>query len=89
MTSPLAAIIFDVDGTLAETEETHRAAFNRAFAEAELEWCWSEDAYRALLTTTGGRERIARDMLEQGTTPDPALVAALHARKNIISRTRR
>ena len=28
----LKALIFDVDGTLAETEEAHRAAFNRAFA---------------------------------------------------------
>lgn len=52
------AIIFDVDGTLAETEENHRKAFNRAFADAGLSWAWDQDLYRALLAVTGGKERI-------------------------------
>ncbi|UVO49865.1 HAD-IA family hydrolase [Sphingomonas sp. SUN019] len=78
----MQAIIFDVDGTLAETEETHRAAFNLAFAEAGYAWCWSPDDYTALLTTTGGRERIGRHMTEIGVSPDPAVIAALHVRKN-------
>lgn len=81
---PIEAIIFDVDGTLAETEEAHRTAFNRAFAEATLDWHWSVDDYRALLGTTGGRERIARYMAEQNLAPDTSLVAALHERKNVI-----
>jgi HAD superfamily hydrolase (TIGR01509 family) len=80
----LRAIIFDVDGTLAETEEAHRTAFNRAFGEAGKPWSWSQEDYRALLTTTGGKERIARYLDEQGMAPDPALVAALHARKNAL-----
>lgn len=80
----LRAIIFDVDGTLAETEELHRRAFNQAFAEAGENWCWSPDDYTALLTTTGGRERIARFMRESGLTPRPRAIAALHARKNRI-----
>jgi len=80
----LKAIIWDVDGTLAETEDAHRHAFNQAFAEAGLPWHWSEADYEALLTTTGGRERIARFMAETGLAPDPALVAALHPRKNAI-----
>ena len=78
----LKAIIFDVDGTLAETEETHRVAFNRAFAEGGLEWHWTQDEYRALLTTTGGKERIGRYLGECGHDPDAALIARLHARKN-------
>lgn len=78
----LRAIIFDVDGTLAETEETHRRAFNHAFAENGLAWHWTQADYAALLTTTGGRERIARHMAEWGLVPDPALVALLHAQKN-------
>lgn len=78
----LRAIIFDVDGTLAETEETHRAAFNRAFAEAGFDWCWSQQDYAALLTTTGGQERIGRYMAEIGLSPDAAMIAALHERKN-------
>ena len=54
----LQALIFDVDGTLAETEETHRAAFNWAFAEAGLEWHWDRRRYGGLLAVSGGRERI-------------------------------
>lgn len=60
----LEALIFDVDGTLAETEELHRRAFNEAFAQAGLRWTWTRDDYRALLKTTGGKERIARFMAE-------------------------
>lgn len=81
---PLKAVIFDVDGTLAETEETHRLAFNIAFAEAGKAWNWSEQDYAALLTTTGGRERITRYMAEIGLPPDPATVAAMHVRKNAL-----
>jgi HAD superfamily hydrolase (TIGR01509 family) len=80
----LKAIIFDVDGTLAETEEAHRRAFNLAFAQALRPWYWTSDDYGALLTTTGGRERIARYMAGIGLDPDPAAVAALHVRKNEI-----
>ena len=54
----LQALIFDVDGTLAETEELHRRAFNEAFAEAGLDWSWDKALYRELLKTTGGKERI-------------------------------
>jgi len=54
----LKALIFDVDGTLAETEEAHRAAFNRVFAGWGLDWHWSREEYRELLKTTGGKERI-------------------------------
>ena len=54
----LRALVFDVDGTLAETEEIHRLSFNRAFAESGLGWSWDRDLYRELLRTTGGRERI-------------------------------
>ncbi|TCP63229.1 HAD superfamily hydrolase (TIGR01509 family) [Rhodovulum bhavnagarense] len=55
----LNALIFDVDGTLAETEEIHRRAFNETFAEWGLDWNWSQDDYRVLLKTGGGKERIA------------------------------
>ena len=55
----IEALIFDVDGTLADTEEAHRMAFNTAFERYRLGWKWSRDAYRELLKTTGGKERIA------------------------------
>jgi HAD superfamily hydrolase (TIGR01509 family) len=54
----LHALIFDVDGTLADTEEQHRLAFNSAFERAGLPWRWDRPAYRALLRTPGGKERI-------------------------------
>lgn len=52
------AIIFDVDGTLADTEEAHRLAFNTAFAENQLDWNWDVALYDKLLKVTGGKERI-------------------------------
>ncbi|MGE5506751.1 MAG: HAD-IA family hydrolase [Actinomycetota bacterium] len=81
----LLALIFDVDGTLAETEEAHRDAFNQTFAEFGIAWTWDQPLYRQLLKTTGGKERIlayARDF-------DPAhkvegldaMVPRLHKRK--------
>ena len=55
---PPRALIFDVDGTLAETEELHRRAFNETFTEAGLDWSWDRPLYKELLKTTGGKERI-------------------------------
>lgn len=55
----LVALMFDVDGTLADTERHgHRVAFNRAFSEAGLDWEWSEATYGELLAVAGGKERI-------------------------------
>lgn len=54
----LKALIFDVDGTLAETEEAHRRAFNESFAAHGLDWHWRPEDYRRLLATTGGKERM-------------------------------
>lgn len=54
----LQALIFDVDGTLADTEETHRQAFNAAFIEFELWWDWSPERYTKLLAVSGGKERL-------------------------------
>ena len=80
----LDALIFDVDGTLAETEELHRRAFNAAFAEAGLGWLWSVGAYRDLLRTTGGKERIAVHAASIGLPLATQDIAALHARKTAI-----
>lgn len=57
--SQMQAMIFDVDGTLADTErDGHRVAFNRAFADAGLDWDWTAALYGELLAVTGGKERI-------------------------------
>ena len=52
------ALIFDIDGTYAETEETHREAFNLTFAEYDLPWSWDIPMYKKLLEVTGGKERM-------------------------------
>ena len=57
-TPSLQALIFDVDGTLADTEEVHRTAFNQAFAELGMDWHWDESLYTRLLDISGGKERI-------------------------------
>ena len=74
--SRIKALIFDVDGTLAETEEVHRQAFNRTFEEFDLDWHWDQTTYKQLLKVTGGRERMEHYALRQGSpVPD---CAALH-----------
>jgi HAD superfamily hydrolase (TIGR01509 family) len=75
------ALVFDVDGTLAETEEIHRASFNQAFAEHGLGWSWDRGLYRDLLRTTGGRERILEYARRVGADLD---ARSLHARKTAI-----
>lgn len=88
--SALRALLFDVDGTLAETErDGHRVAFNRAFADHGLPWHWSEPLYGELLQVAGGKERI--EHFARGQHPQwlarpaaAAAVAAIHRRKNRI-----
>lgn len=87
--SKLKALLFDVDGTLADTErDGHRIAFNRAFAEAGLDWDWPEDLYGELLAISGGKERMhhyLRHHVYAGGTPpvdESARIPDLHASKN-------
>jgi beta-phosphoglucomutase-like phosphatase (HAD superfamily) len=83
----LKALIFDVDGTLADTErDGHRPAFNTAFAELGLPWNWGEALYGELLEVTGGKERIRRyaERFDANflALPDvDARISALHAAK--------
>lgn len=61
----LKALIFDVDGTLADTEDAHLNAFNQAFADLELGWHWSQKDYSTLLEISGGKERIKQFWLQE------------------------
>ena len=79
------ALIFDVDGTLAETEELHREAFNRAFADEGLPYRWDQARYRGLLLVTGGRQRLEHFFAEStGLTgaQTAELAPRLHRAKN-------
>ncbi len=82
----LRALIFDVDGTLADTEEAHRLAFNAAFRDFGYDWSWDRGVYKSLLKVTGGRARIRHylserhpDMLEEPGLDD--LIVEIHKHK--------
>ena len=87
MKSDLEALIFDVDGTLADTErDGHRVAFNAAFDEYGIGWHWDIDLYGKLLAVTGGKERMhyyASEFLHNMNLPDnlEQLIPELHAAK--------
>jgi beta-phosphoglucomutase-like phosphatase (HAD superfamily) len=83
----LKALIFDVDGTLCETEHLHLHAFNQAFSEAQLDWHWDEELYTKLLTTAGGKERMRRyinEVLGQKPGAWADDITKIHARKTVI-----
>ncbi|MBI5259747.1 MAG: HAD-IA family hydrolase [Burkholderiales bacterium] len=88
--SQLQAILWDVDGTLAETErDGHRVAFNRAFEAKGLPWRWDEAHYGELLRVAGGRERLLHDMASRPDAPPLAdertrLARELHMSKNAL-----
>ena len=83
----IKAFIFDVDGTLADTERHgHRVAFNQAFDQFRIDWHWSEETYGELLAVTGGKERIAHFVRTHGKPESDRadldqLIKQLHAKK--------
>ncbi len=86
MPDSLRALIFDVDGTLADTErDGHRVAFNQAFADEGLTWRWDENVYGPLLQVAGGRERLLHYMADAlpawPLDEREALADQLHRRK--------
>jgi HAD superfamily hydrolase (TIGR01509 family) len=84
------AVLWDVDGTIAETErDGHRVAFNRAFGACGRSWHWSEARYGELLAIPGGRERLLHDMAGQPDAPErpqrrDALARRIHEAKNAL-----
>jgi HAD superfamily hydrolase (TIGR01509 family) len=85
----LQALIFDVDGTLADTELAHLAAFNQAFAQMGMDWRWDVPLYTHLLEVSGGKERIRAYWHGRGDMPRDiaggngvdAMVARIHELK--------
>jgi len=83
----LKGIIFDVDGTIADTEEIHRQAFNQTFEEFNIDWNWSVKAYRKILHISGGKERFRKFLnedlsLKKKVTDQESFVQELHKRKS-------
>ncbi len=88
--SHVKAVLWDVGGTIAETErDAHRVAFNRAFVACGLRWHWSDVRYGELLAISGGHERLLRDMSDRQDAPllpagRDALARRIHEAKNEI-----
>jgi HAD superfamily hydrolase (TIGR01509 family) len=88
--STLQALIFDVDGTIAETEEAHREAFNRIFANWDLNWRWDQRLYGDLLKVTGGKERLRHYVRTYNPTDaqrfidDDDLIVSMHREKTAL-----
>ncbi len=85
----LSAVIFDVDGTLADTEEAHRQAFNATFKEFGLPWHWDVELYVELLAVAGGKERLAHycrcvDPARLAQADGMDFIARLHQRKTRV-----
>ena len=81
----LSAVLWDVDGTLAESEhDGHLAAFNQAFEALSVPWRWSDAHYGELLRVPGGRERLLHDMQSQPDAP-----AAIPERSDLADRIHR
>jgi len=88
----LKGIIFDVDGTIADTEEIHRQAFNQTFDEFNLNWHWSVDDYRKILHISGGKERFKKfldedKVLKSKIEAPKRFVRELHKRKSQLYRS--
>jgi HAD superfamily hydrolase (TIGR01509 family) len=82
----LEALIFDLDGTMAETEELHRSAFNAAFIQLDLWWDWGPLTYAELLEVSGGVARLHRYI--ERLKASAAEKARLHATVPAIHRTK-
>lgn len=75
----MSAILFGSIGTIADTSELQRLAFNRAFEAHGLDWCWNREEYLTMLEKSGGQERIAEYASSTGQTVDPE---AIHRSKS-------
>jgi HAD superfamily hydrolase (TIGR01509 family) len=89
--SKLQALLFDVDGTVVDTEELHRLAFNQTFIQFELDWSWHPKLYAELLRVSGGEARIAHyidiiDLPPQEKIGLRRIIPAIHRIKTRIYR---
>jgi HAD superfamily hydrolase (TIGR01509 family) len=75
--SRLQALLFDVDGTIADTEELHRMSYNQAFLKSHVDWHWGPEIYAELLSVSGGLDRLVA-YLERLNPPPEEKARLLH-----------
>ncbi|MGB7449790.1 MAG: HAD-IA family hydrolase [Ornithinimicrobium sp.] len=83
--APTGALLFGSISTIADTSELQREAYNEAFAEHGLGWTWEREDYRAMLSASGGKDRVASYAADRGEDVD---AEAVHATKSEIFRRR-
>ncbi|MEM1436406.1 MAG: HAD-IA family hydrolase [Pseudomonadota bacterium] len=79
------AVLLGSIGVLAETSDIQRRAYNQALEEAGVAWHWDPDTYRALLTDSGGKKRLARLSEADGGALTDSEINAIHARKTEVA----
>jgi HAD superfamily hydrolase (TIGR01509 family) len=75
----MSAILFGSIGTIADTSELQRKAYNQAFEACGLDWCWDREEYLTMLEKSGGKKRIAEYASSTGHTVD---AEAIHRSKS-------
>lgn len=78
-------LMFGSIGTMMETSDIQRRAYNQALQEAGLDWIWTRDIYAELLNQSGGQERL--EMLSAATNAclSPQQIKTIHARKTALA----
>lgn len=82
---PKTAVLFGSIGSIAETSDIQRRAYNAALTEAGLDWEWDRETYAELLTQAGGRERLAQLSAATGAGLSPEQIEAIHRRKTELA----
>ncbi|MEM7710290.1 MAG: HAD hydrolase-like protein, partial [Pseudomonadota bacterium] len=75
----MKALFLGSIGTLSDTSELQREAFNEAFRAHDLPWNWDRRTYRDLLREAGGTHRIKAQAEADGRDVD---AEAIHATKS-------
>lgn len=78
----MRALLFGSIGVVVDSSRLQLEAYNAAFDDAGLDWHWSDEDYRRLLSTVGGRERLGAFAAERsGRAPDAATLERVHVTK--------
>jgi beta-phosphoglucomutase-like phosphatase (HAD superfamily) len=82
---PLKSIMFGSIGTLVETSDIQRQAYNEAMKETGLPWYWDRDTYSELLLQSGGKDRLAHLAAATSTVLPQTKIDQIHTRKTEIA----
>lgn len=82
---PKTALMFGSIGSVVESSDIQRRAYNEALGEAGLPWVWNRDIYAELLTQSGGKERLSMLAAATGVDLSAEQIDKIHSRKTTIA----